>query len=359
MLRSASNQWQPSESTHGGALVNPLESALDLAGVGTWMLDIRTQRLHWCHRTAAMVGGTAANLGDLAAWLQQVHPGDRTSLVHLLERIRVRPTRHPVVVTFRYRRPDGRQRWLLARGRLEHESNGDFSVNGIVIDETERRQTEQRMRMLLGELQHRVKNVISMVRSLSTRTLANSTSLEDYGAHFDGRIGSLARMQGVLTRSPKAEIDLGELVHEEFRQLAAREGEQLQLTGETVFLRHRSAELIGLVIHELVTNAVKFGALSTPKGKVFVDWWVLDDPPRRLVLHWREEGVPLINLHPHKNGFGRELIEQGLPYELGATTRMDFAAGGLRCMIETPLDGHPDDSNPRPTGLDEDIHRET
>lgn len=295
-----------------------------------------------------MLGGTAADLGDLATWLQQVHPEDRTSLIHLLERTRGRPARHLITVTFRYRCPNGRERWLLARAQLKPEPNGDVTrVSGVIVDETARRQTEQRMRMLLGELQHRVKNVIAMVRSLSAHTLANSSSLEDYGAHFDGRISSLARMQGVLTRSPNAEVDLGELVHEEFRQLAAQDADQLRLTGETVFLRHRSAELIGLAVHELVTNAVKFGALSTPNGKVYVDWWVLDGQPRRLILHWREEGVPLINLQPHKNGFGRELIEQGLAYELGATTRMEFAPGGLRCMIETPLED-PMDSNLKP-----------
>jgi two-component sensor histidine kinase len=105
-----------------------------------------------------------------------------------------------------------------------------------------------------------------------------------------------------------------------------------------VRLREGAAETFALAIHELTTNALKYGALSLPKGRLSVSWRVLNTHAgAKLSLTWKEEGVPLVNLDPSRNGFGRELIEQGLPYELGASTSLDFRAGGLHASIEAPL----------------------
>ena len=196
--------------------------------------------------------------------------------------------------------------------------------------------------MLLSELQHRVKNILAVVRSVLTQTLESSTSLEDFAAHLEGRIGALARTQSVFARTGRGEVDLEELVRNE---LAAQggQGDKVKVAGPPVLLREKVAEDLGLALHELTTNAVKYGALATPRGRISVRWRLHGagaqgkGADQRLTLEWQETGVPLTDIEPDRNGFGRELIESGLPYDLGATTAIEFLPGGVRCVIEVPL----------------------
>jgi two-component sensor histidine kinase len=191
---------------------------------------------------------------------------------------------------------------------------------------------------LLAELQHRVKNILAVVRSLANRTAENSENLEDFRAHFEGRLGAMGRTQNILTRTAGSGVDLAELVHEELVGQGAHFDEQVDVQCPEINLRAKPAESLCLAIHELATNAVKYGALSTRSGHINVTWGIDDvagDP--RLMLEWQESGVPVMNQKPHRNGFGRELIERGLPYELKATTTLEFRRGGIRCVIGVPL----------------------
>jgi two-component system CheB/CheR fusion protein len=208
----------------------------------------------------------------------------------------------------------------------------------IMRDSSSERAAEERQRLLLGELQHRVRNVLAVVRSLASRTLESSTGLEDFASHFDGRLETLARTQNILTRTSEVTVDLEELVRDELTSLTAPDSDQVEVSGPVVRLRQNAAETFALAVHELATNAVKYGALSTNKGHVSVKWRVVrTSAGLRLSLQWRESGVPLVNPNPARSGFGRDLIENGLPYELGATTALEFAPGGVQASIELPL----------------------
>jgi two-component system CheB/CheR fusion protein len=208
---------------------------------------------------------------------------------------------------------------------------------GVVQDISERKRTESRLTMLLGELQHRVRNILGVVRSVVARTVRTASSVDELAAALDGRLASLARTQGVFTRSHNSSVELEELVREELVAVAVRE-EQLTVDGPRVRLKREAAELMALALHELATNAVKYGALSEPAGGLSVTWRILDDQAgRRLSLEWREQGVRALSIRPARSGFGRELIERGLAYELGATTSLEFAPGGVRALIEAPL----------------------
>jgi two-component system CheB/CheR fusion protein len=209
----------------------------------------------------------------------------------------------------------------------------------ILHDRTQERENEERQKLLMAELQHRVKNILAVVRSIASRTLETTTDLEDFSAHFDGRLRALARTQNVLTRTATGRIDLDELVREELLTHAAHGEGQVEIVGPEISLRDRAAEIFALALHELATNAVKYGALSQPKGRVSVTWRVLQTGAGgRLSLEWRESGVPALDPAPARHGFGRDLIERGLPYELGAATSLEFLPGGVRCTIELPLD---------------------
>jgi two-component system CheB/CheR fusion protein len=178
-----------------------------------------------------------------------------------------------------------------------------------------------------------------VVRSLANRTAERAENLEDFTAHFEGRLSAMGRIQNIVTRTAEGSVDLAELVHDELVGHVAHYSDQVDVDGPEIELRAKPAQTLSLAIHELTTNAVKYGALSTPSGHIRVSWRIMaaaDNP--RLAFEWVETGVPVIDQEPARNGFGRELIERGLPYELNANTALEFRQGGVRCVMELPLD---------------------
>jgi two-component sensor histidine kinase len=176
-----------------------------------------------------------------------------------------------------------------------------------------------------------------VVRSIARRTAETSDSIEDYAMHLDGRINAFARVQAAVTRDPTGGVDLAQIIGDELLSYAAREGEQARVSGPPVRLQPKAAETLGLAIHELVTNAVKHGAFSTPNGRIAVTWRIeTDGAGPRLVFAWRESGLPK-PAAPKRRGFGTDLLERTLAYELQAKTVQAFESDGLRCTIELPL----------------------
>ncbi|HTI67266.1 MAG TPA: CheR family methyltransferase [Caulobacteraceae bacterium] len=216
------------------------------------------------------------------------------------------------------------------------DASGGVSV--YFRDISDRKRSEERQKLLMGELQHRVKNILAVVRSIANRTLDTSETLEEFAAHFDGRLRALARTQGVLSRHAEGEIELEEIVREELLSHAVHDDDQIEVSGPPIRLRQKAAEIMALALHELTTNAVKYGALASQAGHIAVTWrTTLTKEGRRLSLQWRESGVPLVDSAPSRTGFGRDLIERGLPYDLGAATLLEFSPGGIRCLIELPI----------------------
>lgn len=242
---------------------------------------------------------------------------------------------------------DGRaadERWHVRRDGSRIWANGMMTpMRGagylkILRDRTPERKAEDRQRLLLAELQHRVRNVLAVVRSVAARTAETSDSLEDFASHFEGRLATLARTQNVFSRTGETTVELEELVRDELVSLAAGGSTKVQVKGPPVRLRQGAAETFALALHELATNAVKYGALSQAKGRLSVNWRIFNTSAgQRLSLEWRERGVPLVETNPPRTGFGRDLIERGLPYELGAATSLEFERGGVRAVIELPL----------------------
>nr|WP_165937897.1 CheR family methyltransferase [Methylobacterium segetis] len=273
-------------------------------------------------------------------WLAAVHPDDRETVDATWARARDTGRSFEMEIRLRDRR--GRYRWFTTRAEAVADADGAVvKWFGSCTDTHERRRAEDRQRLLLAELQHRVKNILAVVRSLAKRTAEGTASLDRFLAHFDGRLGALARTQNILTRTADSSIDLAELIGDEVINHAARDGSQVSLSGPGVRLRQKAAETLGLALHELVTNAIKYGALTVPDGHVAISWRAFgEDGDQRLLLEWRESGVRMVDTDPNRRGFGRELIEDGLTYELGATTALEFSPGGVRCVIEIPLGDH-------------------
>ena len=189
--------------------------------------------------------------------------------------------------------------------------------------------------MLVRELDHRVKNVLASVATVAQRTREGSGSMDEFLEMFDGRIQSMANAHALLSRSNWQGVSLAALVDNE---LAPCVGEgNANVEGPEVLLSPEATQPIGIVLHELVTNASKYGALTTPQGRISVRWdWLRDaQAQERLFLEWVETGGPRVVV-PSQPGYGTSAIRNVVPYELGGTVDLTFDAEGLRCRIELP-----------------------
>jgi two-component system CheB/CheR fusion protein len=206
-------------------------------------------------------------------------------------------------------------------------AGGADGPHGEELDE--RRHREQ---SYLFEHRRQIRGLLAMIRAIIRRTARADQSAEEYAGLLEGRLGALARAQDMLMRVPDAGADLMELASGEFLAQGVPE-ERVSLAGPSVPLSSNVAASLALALHELTTNAIKFGALSTAQGRVSVAWCE-NEPDGFLRLEWREAGVPVLLAAPRTHGFGVELLENTLPYELGARTSVEFAPGGLACVIE-------------------------
>jgi PAS domain S-box-containing protein len=225
------------------------------------------------------------------------------------------------------------------------------AIGGLIIlveDITESRRMKESQQMLIDELQHRTRNLITVVESIAERTMRATTSVEAFMEQFRVRLGALARVQGLLSRSKRESITIGALVRMELEALDPQPGAPRSIIeGPDVRLRKRSVQALALAIHELATNARKYGALAAEDGRLSVTWATEHTADGRawLALEWRESGIEqrLDQADPRRCGYGRTLIERALPYSLSAETTFELRDDTFHCAIRLPLEG--DDSD--------------
>lgn len=194
-----------------------------------------------------------------------------------------------------------------------------------------------REQLLAHELQHRVRNMLALIRLIFRRTRESGASPDEFPEHFLGRLDTVARYQADLVEFRSGGVDLEDMVRDELLAVQVVDGPEVVIEGTPVRLRGKALELIGLALHELTTNSIKFGALFHA-GKLRVDWALAGAPHQQMLrLRWQETSVPLIAPAPRPRGFGLQLIEEALPYQLGATTSFELTPGRLECLIALPL----------------------
>jgi two-component sensor histidine kinase len=206
---------------------------------------------------------------------------------------------------------------------------------GTSTDIDEMRTLQDRQAVLLAELQHRTRNLLGVVQSVSRQTLRSSSSLDEFGREFEGRLRALSRVQSLLARVGGERIELRDLVELEIQAHVGQHAEQVVIDGPPVQIPAISAQALNLAVHELATNALKYGALARDTGRLEVSWRLHDGIAPQVELVWRESGVPIPHA-PRRKGYGTELIERALPYQLRAQTRLEFGADGVVCTIQTP-----------------------
>ena len=236
---------------------------------------------------------------------------------------------------------DREYRWHQTRARaVGGEAGASRDMVGTSTDIHDMRGLQERQRVLLAELQHRTRNLLAVVRSLAGQTMRSSASLDEFEIEFGERLSALGRVQSLLARADHQTIELRALVeaeldaHGDGRQIADR----VVLDGPTVAVMATAAQALTLALHELATNAVKYGALGQAAGRLGITWRLEPAPVSRIVLDWVESGVAMpAAASPPRKGYGSELIERALPYQLQAETRLEFGADGVRCRIAVPF----------------------
>ncbi|VXC96646.1 PAS domain-containing protein [Sphingomonas sp. 8AM] len=319
-----------------------LRSAVEVGGIGLWDWNVATDEVHWSAEHFLLQGYPVGSVEpSYAAWLARLHPDDRAEAETLMAAAMAGGRSY--AQEFRVVHPDGAIHWHSARGRFFFDDAGQpVRMVGAIIDVTERRVWAERQQVLIAELQHRTRNLIGVVRALADKSARSSRDLPEFHARFGDRLQALVRVQGLLSRlSDDDRVTFDNLLEAE---MAALDGEAAAVTligPKGVRLRSSTVQTLAMALHELATNAVKYGALGAAGGRLAIAWEVVagvDETPW-LHIDWHETGVtmPPAGSAPLGSGDGRELIEHALPYQLGARTSFALGADGVRCRIAIPI----------------------
>jgi PAS domain S-box-containing protein len=313
-----------------------LQEALMAGGVTAFEWDVRTGASRRSGNAPQMLGFDAQEPFTATQFLSGVHPNDRARFKALV--YGVRPDRPSYAVTFRFTRPDGKEVWLEETSRAEFDAAGRYlRLKGLTLDITERKRAEEHQDWLIAELDHRVKNVLARVAVVAMFTREGSSSMDEFAQALNRRIQSMADAHALLSQSRWLGVGVADLVR---RQLAPYAMDaNMTIGGPDVTLAASATQAVAMVLHELVTNAVKYGALSTSNGRVSVSWDRRQSGNARtfVVIEWRELGGPAI-LAPVQPGYGTSLIRDLVPHELGGTVDLAFASDGVCCRVEIPVD---------------------
>ncbi len=307
------------------------------SAAGIWIRDAGTLKMEYISPAIAAIYGVepGAVLGEVERWAAMVLPEDRDTALSRLDEAR---QGRSVVHEFRIRRPsDGAFRWIRNTDFPLHDAEGRVQrIGGIAEDVTETRLAVEHQGVLLAELQHRVRNIMAMIRSLARRSAEGAADIDGYRSSLEGRLLALARVQVLLTREAKSGGLLREIIEGEVS--AQAQGGQFELEGPDVRLSPKAVEVLSLALHELATNALKYGAFSVPEGRLKVAWRSFEKRGSLwLAIDWIEQGGP-----PRgpltRRGFGSDLIEGRVAYELGGIGKIAIEPGGARCHLEFPLE---------------------
>lgn len=309
--------------------------ASEIGRVGMWDWNVETGELIWSDEHFRMEGYEVGEvIPTYALWAERVHPDDRETCDRKVEL--AMQSGEDYVNEYRIVQPAGEIRWVSARGRFLYDEKGQpLRMLGAMIDITQRRREEEWQRLLVAELQHRVRNLIGMVRSVARLSAPSHRNVDDYVDHLIGRLQAMGRTQSTLTRSPGRSVDLSELVREEL-VVHAVQPDMCHVEGPEVALSSQAAEIVTLAIHELATNSVKYGALGDT-GYIRIVWSTSEKEEKTWVsLRWQET-APRGRTRNNRKGFGRRLIEERVPYELEGQGSFAIHDTGVLVQLDFPL----------------------
>lgn len=307
------------------------------ARLGSWSLDLRDMRLvcsDICKKLFGRFAGQPFTYEDLlAAIVDEDRGGVEQGLSRSFE------TGQDYESEFRILTPAGETRWILLRGR-PHRGPDDIvtSMSGMTIDITDSKRNEEQRLILTAELKHRVKNSMATVQSMVTQSLRNAPSMTAARRTVTARLQSMATAHDLLTRENWNSATIPEIVAAATKPFEDGHGHRFQTHGLDLKMPPRATMALMLSLHELATNAVKYGALSRPDGHVVIDWMVFKNAAEdHLELRWHEFGGPAIDGPPSTRGFGSKLIETVLAAEMEGEATIEYRPAGVVFKLVAPV----------------------
>ena len=306
--------------------------ALAAGQMGTWTWDAVSGLLTWDEGQYRIFGvdpdDFAVTIGNVRAL---VHPEDWDQLREAWWQVNEHT--QSLQTEFRVLRPSGELRWCIGTAAAGVVSSKIVRVSGVTVDITDRKEAEERQALLAREVDHRARNLLAVVQSIVRLTTASS--IDGYVAAVEGRIGALARAHALLSDARWQGADFGKLVEEEITPYRTTERDKIVVAGAKVVLEPAIAQALALALHELATNAAKYGSLSAPAGWVRLTWEIRSG---NLVLDWLEIGGPPVE-PPTSTGYGSEVISASIERQLDGAVTFDWGRDGLHCTLSVPLDG--------------------
>lgn len=319
-----------------------LRFTLEAGRLGAWTLDLATGRLLASVQCRVILGRQAAEGFTFESLSDSMHPDGRQAWADAFEAA----LRAPGYLEHEARLvdPDGAERWVELRAQTRFAADGQpLSVTGVVLDITERKAAETHRDLLTRELSHRVKNTLATVQSIVGQSLRDHDADGQLTATISERLRALAGVHDVLTQKGWSTADMRDLVGGALAPFNAQD-RRIAYGGPTVRLSPRAATALALALHELATNATKYGALSSLTGRVVVNWDIEDD---HLALLWSESGGPRVT-PPSRRGFGSRLIETALAGSTFGEVEIDYRPAGLVFSFRAPLSGLIEADSTRP-----------
>ena len=313
-------------------------SALAAGRMGTWETDLVAKTRLWTPEGMALFGiNPRDGLGHVGGvedeYRSALHPDDR----HLIQKFHELADRQDLFTSeYRVVWPDGTILWLRGYGHVVARTpeGKAHRLVSIVADVTERKAAEDHAQFLMHELSHRSKNLLAVIQSISRRTARTAPTIEEFESRFGRRLQGLAASHDVLVRNSWQGAPLADLMRQQLVPFVDIQGSRIELIGPDIVVTAEATQAIGLAIHELATNAVKYGALSVPAGRIMISW-KFDSETHKLLLKWVEQGGPSV-IPPSRNGFGYLVIHEMIERSLNATVSLEFATQGLEWTVSMP-----------------------
>jgi PAS domain S-box-containing protein len=305
--------------------------ALAAGQMGSWDWDLAKADCRWDEGQHRIFGVDPQSFAiDLEHIAPLIPPEDLGLLQEAFRDLLRGPSAHQV--EFRVRRPNGELRWCIGASASSADETGKVvRLSGVTIDITERKDAENRQALLAREVDHRAKNALALVQSIVR--LSKADTLDAYVTAVDGRIKALSRAHTLLAQSRWQGADLTGLLSEELAPYRGGEGDRIEIAGPAISLEPRTAQSIGLALHELATNAAKYGALSSHSGRLVVSWALEDD---HLLLTWTETDGPSTPSSVSK-GFGLRVITASIEQQLEGKATFSWTPHGLKCTLSIPV----------------------
>ena len=301
------------------------------AGIGIWDRDVGTNLMRGTP-TFWRLMGLEPRQGPVPMEVVRAvrHPDDAPRVVQGFEQAMARGD-DTYESEYRIIRPsDGQMRWIFGRGRLIRDASGrPVRYSGVDLDVTERKLAEEHVRRLMQEVNHRANNLLAVVQAMAQH-IAYSGDARDFVGRFSHRLSALAASNNLLVSGKWQGVEVARLCDSQFAPFGA--AARLKASGPALKLRPQAAQAIGMALHELATNAAKYGALSNSTGSVAVRWSLEQE---RFTIDWRERGGPAVAA-PQRTGFGHTVIAQMTEQTLAGEVSLDFAPEGVRWRLACP-----------------------